>query len=371
METLGTRERKRNVDGNASGGNVLEKKKQVRVSARERRKILLFPEIFSMSAETTFPGGSASAENPALYVLRLSSEEIARLGKCCAGTGAFEETQTPYAVFSFRSKPRRVNVVAYASGKVVVSGKGTRDFVVDVLEPQVTGVARLGYDAVHHPEWFETHAGLDESGKGDLFGPVVSACVVAGKEATEKWIAAGVRDSKQIAGDKKIFELEKMIRATPGVVVKTAFARIRKYNELYPKFGNLNALLGHLHFLALKEALAECAERGNELPAWGLLDQFSKTPIVQRELARNGIAFDLRMRTKAESDPVVAAASVVARAVYVREIERLSELAGTPVPKGAGAAAKKAAAEIYRKFGDARYGDFVKLHFKTAQEAAE
>ena len=35
------------------------------------------------------------------------------------------------------------------------------------------------------------------------------------------------------------------------------------------------------------------------------------------------------------------------------------------------AAAKKAAAEIYRKFGAARYGDFVKLHFKTAQEAAE
>lgn len=314
---------------------------------------------------------SAEPGKITLYTLALDEAKIAKLGEFCAGASAFERTETPYSIFSYRSKPRGVNVVAYVSGKVVISGKGTADFVTDVLEPQITGEARLGYDEELNPEWFEPHAGLDESGKGDLFGPVVSACVIAGKSAVEKWLAAGVRDSKQVSGDKKIFELEKMIRATPGVVVKVAFARIAKYNELYPKYGNLNAFLAQLHFLALKEALAEAAESGEDrVPAWGLLDQFSKSPLVQRALSRAGIDFDLRMRPKAESDPVVAAASIVARAAYVRELEKISSLAETPLPKGSGAEAKKAAAGIFRRFGSARFGEFVKLHFKTAHEAA-
>lgn len=315
-------------------------------------------------------GSVPASKKFAVYTLKLDDEAGEKLRAICASDSAFSPTETAYSVFSYKSKSRGVNIVFYTSGKLVVSGKGTEDFVTNILEPNVTGVARLGYESVHNPEWFELHAGLDESGKGDLFGPVVAACVIAGKEAVEKWISAGVHDSKSIGSDKKIFEIEKIIRGTQGVVVKTAFASIEKYNSLYYKFGNLNAFLGHLHFLALKEALAETEELKFAMPAWGLLDQFSKSRIVQRELSRNGINFDLRMRTKAESDPVVAAASIIARATYVREIERISELAGTRVPKGCGAVAKKAATEIFRKFGRERYGEFVKLHFKTASEAA-
>jgi ribonuclease HIII len=322
-----------------------------------------------MTKKVQTSGGIPSEKKLSLYTIALDALQIAKLGEICAGNSAFSPTQTSYTHFSYKSKSQGISVAAYTSGKVVISGKGTEDFITNVLEPQVTGIARLGYDDVHNPEWFETHAGLDESGKGDLFGPVVSACVIAGKDAVEKWLEAGVKDSKQVTSDKKIFELEKIIRSTPGVIVKTAFARIEKYNPLYKKFGNLNAFLGHLHFLALKEALAEAEETGAEIPAWGLLDQFSKSPIVQRNLTRNGISFDLKMRTKAESDPVVAAASIIARATYVREIEKISELAGIRVPKGSGAEAKKAATEIVRKFGVERFGEFVKLHFKTAHEA--
>lgn len=322
-----------------------------------------------MAKKTTSLPGVPVEKKMTLYTLPLTEAQIAKLGEFCEDNSAFEPTETPYTHFSYKSKSKHLNVAAYTSGKVVISGKGTEEFVVNILEPQITGTARLGYDDVHNPEWFELHAGLDESGKGDLFGPVVSSCVIAGKAAVEKWIAAGIRDSKQVSSDKKIFALEKIIRETPDVIVKTAFARIEKYNTLYPKFGNLNAFLGHLHFLALKEALAQVEEQGAEMPAWGLLDQFSKSPIVQRNLARNGIDFDLRMRTKAESDPVVAAASIVARATYVREIEKIEKLAGMPIPKGSGTEAKKTATEVFKKFGTARFAEFVKLHFKTAAEA--
>jgi ribonuclease HIII len=257
----------------------------------------------------------------------------------------------------------KVNVSAYTSGKVVVAGKGTEDFVRDVIEPEVTGAAKLGYDDVLHPDWFEAHAGLDESGKGDFFGPVIAATVIADRTAIEGWIKAGVKDSKKIA-EPQIMKLDAIIRATRGVVVRTCFCGMPKYNELMARPGaNLNRLLAWQHATALDQALAE-----KRVP-WGLLDQFSEQPLAQRELAKKGVKdFDLRMRTKAEEDPVVAAASVVARAEFVRQMHLLSQRFGEKLQKGASAAVKVQGAKIIEKFGARALGDFAKLHFRTAYE---
>jgi ribonuclease HIII len=242
-----------------------------------------------------------------------------------------------------------------------VQGKGTEDFVTNVLEPEVTGEFLLGYEEVNNPEWFEPHAGLDESGKGDLFGPVVTACVIADGDMVRSWMEAGIRDSKTIT-DGAILKMARQIASTRGVVVKTAFTGMLKYNELYGKFGNnLNKLLAWLHGRALNDAL--------ELrkPEWGLLDQFTKQPLVQKYV--EGTGFDLQMRTKAEEDPVVAAASVIARATWLDQMKKLEELAGRSIPKGSGAQAKEAAVGLFGKFGEGRMGEFCKLHFKTAYEA--
>ncbi len=79
--------------------------------------------------------------------------------------------EVAYARFAYKADHLKLNVTAYTSGKAVIAGKGTEDFVRDTLEPEVIGAAQLGYDEVLHPDWFESHAGLDESGKGDFFGP--------------------------------------------------------------------------------------------------------------------------------------------------------------------------------------------------------
>ncbi|HNX05790.1 MAG TPA: hypothetical protein PKI32_09825, partial [Opitutales bacterium] len=101
---------------------------------------------------------------------------------------------------------------------------------------------------------------------------------------------------------------------------------------------------------------------------WGLLDQFSKQPLVQRQMKKDGVTFDLRMRTHGESDPVVAAASVCARAEFVRQMKALSDAAGETLKKGASAQVKAQA----QKFVDTRGPDFLgsvaKLHFRTAKE---
>ena len=292
------------------------------------------------------------------YTLKLSSEQMDKLGVALSSRGWPSRT-VPYARHAFDGDG--VKVVAYESGKLVVQGGKTEEFVSTILEPEITGEFLLGYEEVNNPEWFEPHAGLDESGKGDLFGPVVSACVVADGEMVKKWMEAGIRDSKTIT-DGSIIKMAKTIRETRGVVVKTAYTGMIKYNELYLKFGeNLNKLLAWLHGRALLDAL-ELRQ-----PKWGLLDQFSKQPLVQKYV--KDPTFDLQMRTKAEEDPVVAAASIIARATWLEQMKKLEELAGCSIPKGSGAQAKERAHQLFEKFGEARMGEFCKLHFKTAYEA--
>jgi ribonuclease HIII len=249
----------------------------------------------------------------------------------------------------------------------VVQGKKTEDFVRDILETEITCEARLGYDEVHNPEWFTLHAGCDESGKGDLFGPLVTACVVADEGMVRDWIEAGVCDSKKIT-DNTILKLDKLIRGTKGVVIGIAFARMTKYNHLYKKFGdNLNKLLAWYHGRGLNEAL-------DQRPApWGLLDQFTKQPLVDAYV-QDRKEFKLVSRTKAESDPVVAAASIVARAIYVREMKRLSDelkdvLGGEGLMKGASAKVLAQAKKIIAAKGPGELAGYAKMHFKTAYEA--
>ena len=294
------------------------------------------------------------------YTIKLDDAQLEKL-RVAVAAKHWEQAEVPYARFAFKGP--KVNVTAYTSGKVVVAGKDTEDFVQNVIEAQVTGAAKLGYDDVHHPDWFEPHAGLDESGKGDLFGPVVAATVIAEKPAIEAWREAGVRDSKSIE-DSQILKLDDLIRATPGVVVETRYMEMAEYNRVMARpYASLNRLLAQHHADALAAALQK-----KWVPR-GLLDQFSKEPLVQREMKKLGLErFKLDMRTKAEEDPVVAAASVVARAEFVRQMRYLSREFGDKLLFGAGAQAKAQGALMVEKFGARSLGKFAKLHFRTCYE---
>lgn len=294
------------------------------------------------------------------YTIKLDEAQMEKL-RAATAAKHWEQVEVPYARFAFQGP--KVNVTAYTSGKVVVAGRDTEDFVQNVIESEVTGAPKLGYDEVLHPDWFEAHAGLDESGKGDLFGPVVAATVIADEAAVQAWLKAGVRDSKTIV-DTQILKLDDLIRDTPGVVVETRHMTMPEYNRVMARpYASLNRLLAEHHADALDAAL-----KRKWVPR-GLLDQFSKEPLVQRVLKKKGLErFKLDMRTKAEEDPVVAAASIVARAEFVRVMRDLSRHFGDKLQKGAGAQAKAQAAVLIEKFGARALGDFAKLHFRTCYE---
>lgn len=310
----------------------------------------------------TAAGDDDAPKKLSTYTVKLDDAGMAKLEAVCRTRG-WAPAEVAYTRFAF--KGTNVNVSAYTSGKVVIAGKGTEEFVTMTLEPEVIGEARLGYDEVHHPEWFEAHAGLDESGKGDFFGPLVAATVIADRAAIDQWREAGVQDSKRIT-ENRILELDRMIRATRGAVAKTVHAQdMRQYNDLMTKrrFFSQNHILAFQHARALQEAL-----KVKRVP-WGMLDQFTEDLLVQREMAKLGVTdFDLRMQTKAEADPVVAAASIVARAEYVRQMRALSEKAGEELGKGAGATVKAQGRQLVERLGAAALRDYAKLHFRTAYE---
>ena len=108
------------------------------------------------------------------YTGKLSEAQAALLKNHLSESG-FEFRAVPYAKFA--GAKDKLNVVLYESGKLVVQGKRTQEFIEFVLEPQIIGEAKLGYETVLNPELLLPRLGIDESGKGDFFGPLCVAGV--------------------------------------------------------------------------------------------------------------------------------------------------------------------------------------------------
>ena len=292
------------------------------------------------------------------YVIVLDPVQIETLAEWCESHG-WSFFDVAYAHYGY--KQEGVNLVVYKSGKLSIQGKNTHSFVTDILEPFITKKFSLGFERTEHPEWFLEHAGMDESGKGDLFGPLVTACVIANENAVDFWLKNGLKESKAIHNDTVLFKMEKLVKTPENVVIELAYAGMDKYNQLYSKFGNLNELLAWLHAKALGKALTRRPTVHN-----GLLDQFTQKKLVEKYIDLTGFALEQHVR--AETDPVVAAASIAARAEYVRQLKTLSESSGVQLPKGCSTQAKQALQELIQKQGKENLKNFAKLHFKTVSE---
>jgi ribonuclease HIII len=294
------------------------------------------------------------------FTFKVSQEQIKLLRKRLEELD-FEFKETPYAHFGAHKKKLTVN--AYTSGKLLVQGKGAKEFVEFTLEPEILGEARVGYDEVHNPEMFQPHMGIDESGKGDFFGPLVIAGAYVDKELAYKLMEMGVKDSKQISSDKKARDMADTIKDVLCHRWNVVAIGPEKYNELYKKFVNLNKLLAWGHATVIENMLA----RVPECPR-ALSDQFANPKLIERALKEKGKGIKLQQRTKAESDIAVAAASILARAEFLTRLERLGKEAGKTLPKGAGSEAKGVGVEIAQAFGEEGLKKMAKAHFKTFKE---
>jgi len=298
-----------------------------------------------------------------LYTAPLSAAQAAKLRELLTDDGWNFEPK-PYTLYYARKG--KVNVAVYEKGpKVVVQGKGTEEFVQFRLEPEVFGEAKLGYEEVHNPEMFAPHFGIDESGKGDFFGPLVIAGVYVDREIAHHFLKSGIQDSKRIGSDARIRALAQMIRETPGVGIATVEIGPAKYNELYEKIGNLNQLLAWGHARTIENLL----EQRPECPR-ALSDQFGNPALIQRALMAKGQKIQLDQRTKAEADVAVAAASIIARERFIGWLEKTGKRLGVTLHRGVNPQVKEVARELVAKHSPAFLREVAKMHFKTAAEVS-
>jgi len=266
----------------------------------------------------------------------------------------------------FFAQKNKLSVAVYEKGpKVLVQGKGVEEFVQFQLEPKILGQAKLGYEEVHSPEMFQPHFGIDESGKGDFFGPLVIAGVYVDPRIARKLLDGGVQDSKRIGSDARIRALADLIRKSTLGLVDTVLIGPAKYNELYEKFANLNSLLGWGHARVIENLLVKKPDCPRSLS-----DQFADKRVIERSLLKHGQKIDIVQRPRAESDIAVAAASILAREAFINWLERKGKEIGLRLERGVSASVKESAKKLVETNGAGALREMAKVHFRTAHEIA-
>jgi len=279
-------------------------------------------------------------------VVQLAPEAQARLEQELAG-GEFEPRSVEHARFSV--KGQGVIATLYRSGKLVVQGSEVGLFAERYLGGRPApppGPIEVGVRPL---------VGSDEAGKGDYLGPLVVAAVRADARERAELVSAGVADSKTLS-DERVRVLAPALEQRYACALEVLAPE--DYNREHARAGSLNPLLAELH--------ARCIRRLARPGDLVLVDQFARESLVADALA--GVAVELFQRTKAEREPVVAAASVVARAHFLDGLAALSEQYAVDLKKGAGDPTDASAREFVRLHGREGLGRVAKLHFKNTHK---
>lgn len=262
----------------------------------------------------------------------------------------FEISHPPHTRFS--AKKQGLSCTLYLSGKFVVQGKGCAEFVEFYLEPEVLKT----FTFRHSTQDTSPHIGIDESGKGDFFGPLCIGGVYVKEEdfaVLQEW---GIKDSKTL-NDAKIHQLATKIKQR--CMYHVVKINPPKYNQIYADFRNLNRLLAWGHATTIEQLV----ERSGCSKV--LIDQFADEKVVELALKRKRLEVELTQRHRGEEDLAVAAASIIARQAFVEGLHQLSEEVGIVLPKGSSSATIAIGREIVKRWGEAKLREICKQHFKT------
>ncbi len=266
----------------------------------------------------------------------------------------FTITTPAYTIFA--AKKKGVSCTLYRSGKLMVQGKEKNDFITFYLEPEI-----LKEFTYTNPELYidtQPHIGIDEAGKGDYFGPLCVAGVYADKKGISNLHKQGIADSKRIS-DENVKSLAQYIQQNFSFSLVKILPET--YNRLYDKFGNLNTLLAWGHATAIEKLYKEthCADV--------TIDQFAHQSVVIKALSSKNLPLNLTQRHRGEEDLVVAAASIIARASFLTELDKLSENFRMQLPKGASRLVIEQGLHFIHKYGSNGLPKVAKMHFKTTQ----
>ncbi len=264
--------------------------------------------------------------------------------------------------YTLAAKGQDCSIFFYKTNVVLIQGSKDKQLANSLVENGLIQVseAKNGQRKQPHDRSLTNlllpRIGSDESGKGDYFGPLVTAAVMVNEKTQYEFERLGIRDSKTIS-DKVIHELAPQIFQL-GTAVYVPIGP-EKYNELYPKMKSVNRLLAWAHARAIENIL----EKGPVSIA--VADQFGDPHLIENALLEKGRKIELRQMPKAESDIAVAAASIIARNEFVTRLKELGDDFGITLPKGASQAVVDVAVTLAKRHGIEVLRKVAKLHFKT------
>jgi ribonuclease HIII len=201
--------------------------------------------------------------------------------------------------------------------------------------------------------------GVDESGKGDYFGPLVVASVRINDETREKLAGLNIQDSKKLS-PKAIDELA-------GYIINSCQHTViiignESYNTVYEKFQNLNHILAWAHMKAIEDNLKQ-----GHCPNV-LCDQFAAPSLLKNALRAKRLNVTLYQRPRAEANLAVACASILARYYFVDQLNRMSSAYNSLFPKGSTKKVVEFAQAFVDQHGLEEIRAVAKWHFKITNQ---
>lgn len=291
------------------------------------------------------------------FVLEFDKDVVSDIIEYISANSSEEKSVPSGTLFKING----TNISIYTSGKVLFQGKDAKIWYEKLSNIFIPKKNIIENKKITQKDLSEIttfpRIGSDESGKGDFFGPLVTAAfMLVSKEVENELISLGVTDSKKIK-DNKIFELAPIIKNLgPSQIIKI---NPIKYNELYKKMNNINKILGWSHARAIENILI-----GKECKL-AIADQFGDEKIIKSSLFKLGKDIELIQTPKAERDLAVAAASILAREAFLKGINSLSEKYRTVLPLGAGENVISTGVQHAKKNGISSLTEISKTHFRT------
>ncbi len=294
--------------------------------------------------------------------LKLTKEEVDSLKYILEKKGWKEdEINNEYVTLRMRNDKGSVCTL-YTSMKVVFQGREDFKELIKLVKDRTKESTETGSVVEIIP-----HLGVDEVGKGDYFGPLVVVACFVNKDFLEKIAGLGIGDSKKIS-DNRIKDIYQEIKDYPYYYV--SIVNPEEYNKQIKELKNVSILLAKQHSKVIEMGLKDLAEKGVECKEV-VIDQFSsKKSRVIDELGSLGKKINFIQFHKGESDIAVACASVIARAIFLRELDRMNEEYYFTFPKGASNVIE-AGREFVKKNGVEELEKVAKISFKTTKKVIQ
>ncbi len=265
-------------------------------------------------------------------------------------TRGFEFGAVNYAFW--QAKGHGLTITFYTSGKLVIQGVGAEQLAQEILTDEQNSFG------LEHLSDLSAWIGTDESGKGDFFGPLVVAAVHVTPESARSLTLRGAQDSKSMS-EARLLELARTIRRTYPYAI--ASLDPVEYNQAYNRVGNLNHILADLHTTAIAELVTKTHCKTI------LTDQFAYKEVLENRVHEVDAEIRLVQQHRAETNPGVAAASVLARAAFLERLKKLGQQFYMTFPRGAGNVVPAGRAFV-KQYGLESLNQVAKMHFKTVKK---